>query len=141
MTTRIPIVSATVVVTVSAAAVVSVAVALMVVLKQLCQKLQVFFDSGSDSFAHALQVPFSVQFLTSSSCARCVHAYANTGAALIRYDKMKRLNESFALKHLEKDPTLASLETGLFDGQFYQSFASNNTVKSTIIRRTLLMHL
>jgi hypothetical protein len=51
------------------------------------------------------------------------------------------LKESFALQFIAKDPTLASFMTDQFDGEFFRRISSSEGVTSTIIRRTLYMHL
>jgi hypothetical protein len=63
------------------------------------------------------------------------------GAAMFRLDTALRLDKTFALRLMDKDPTLASARTKELDGHFFKNFASTPDTTNVILRRTLMMHL
>jgi hypothetical protein len=67
------------------------------------------------------------------------------GAAMFRMDTMVANNMSFAVRFVQKDPSLASLPVGSLreriDGYFFEDYSKLPGVKTFIIERTLMMHL
>jgi hypothetical protein len=60
---------------------------------------------------------------------------------MFRLDTALRLEKTFALGLMDKDPTLANSRTKELDGRFYKNFASTPDTTNIILRRTLMMHL
>ena len=60
---------------------------------------------------------------------------------MFRLDTTLRLNKTFALAAIAKDPSLANTETFEFDGRLFLDFAGTPNTTNEIIRRTLMMHL
>jgi hypothetical protein len=64
---------------------------------------------------------------------------------MFRRDTMIQHDLSFALRFVDKDPTLKSLPVGSIreriDGYFFQDYANTDGVTSVITQRALMMHL
>jgi hypothetical protein len=69
--------------------------------------------------------------------------FIDKGAALFRADTIYRLDKTFVLNYVNAHQTLQQLDypPTQLDGAFFESLANTPGVKSTIIQRTLLVHL
>jgi hypothetical protein len=69
----------------------------------------------------------------------------HTGAAMFRLDTLLANNMSFALRFVQKDPSLHKLPCGSLreriDGYFFEDFSKLHGTTKTVIERTLMMHL
>jgi hypothetical protein len=67
------------------------------------------------------------------------------GAAMFRMDTLVANNMSFALRFVEKDPSLHKLPCGSLreriDGYFFEDYSNLRGTTKTIIERTLMLHL